>query len=176
MRQVSGDQLVDGAMVVDGAVELVEGGAEPGGGWDGGGDDLGQAGAEEAGVGASEEERGAASVRGELVAVGPWEPLDQAVEAESAEVVGHPARGELAGSEAQQWREQFAQVAVGEPRGQEAEDDQRREERLDALLLEAERGGALAVDRDGLGDLRERRLTEMAIVADPLAPSCVGAG
>jgi hypothetical protein len=70
----------------------------------------------------------------------------------------------------------LAQIAVGEPGGQETEDDQGREERLNAILLEAEGGGALAVNGDGLGDLRERRGAEVAIVADPLDPSCVGAG
>lgn len=93
MSQVSGDQLVREAEGVDSPVKLVEGGPELGVGWSIGGDDLSQAGAEEAGVGAGEEERGAASVRGEPVAVGAWEPLNQTVKAEPAEVVGHPARG-----------------------------------------------------------------------------------
>ena len=62
----------------------------------------------------------------------------------------------------------LAQVAIGEPGGEETEDDQGREERLDPILLEAERGGSLAVDRDGLSNLRERRCAEVAIVADPL--------
>ena len=47
MGQVSGNQLVGEAEGVDGAVKLVEGGTELGGGWDVGGDDLGQAGTEE---------------------------------------------------------------------------------------------------------------------------------
>src|SRR6266545_2869682 len=104
MSQVSGDQRVGEAEGVDGAVKLVEGRPEFGVGCSVGGDDLSQAGAEEAGEGAGEEEGGAEAVRSELVAVGPWEPLDQAVEAQPAEVVGHPARGELAGSKAQEWR------------------------------------------------------------------------
>jgi hypothetical protein len=115
--------------------------------------------------------------------VGSREPLDQAVQAETAEVpsflgagCGDPARRELAGVEAQQGREVLAQIAVGEPGGQETEDDQGREERLNAILLEAQRGGTLAVDLNGLGDLRERRGAELAIVADALDPSCVGAG
>ncbi len=98
--------------MVDGPVQLVEGRAEPGVGWGGSRDDLGQTGAEEAGVGAGEEEGATEAVPGEAVAVGVREALDQAVEAEPAEVVGHPARGELAGSKAQQWREVLALVAV----------------------------------------------------------------
>src|SRR5258707_12731565 len=124
MGQVSGDQVVGEAEGVDGAVQLVEGGAELGGGWSVGRDDLGQARAEEAGVGAGEEERSMEAVRGEAVAMGAWEPLDQAMQTKASEVVGHPAWGELAGSEAQQWREVLAQVAVGEPRREETEDDQ----------------------------------------------------
>ena len=96
------------------------------------------------------------------------EPLDEAVETETAEVVGHPALGKLAGSEAQEWSEVLAQVAVGEPRGQETEDDQGREERLDTILLEAEGGGALAVDHDRLGNLSKGVRAEVAIMADPL--------
>ena len=66
--------------MIDGAVKLVEGGPELGVGWGGSGHDLSEAGTEEAGVGAGEEEGGAATIRGEVVAVGVWEPLDQAVE------------------------------------------------------------------------------------------------
>ena len=124
MSQVSGNQPVEAAVVFDGLVKVVKGGPELGVGWSVDGDDLSQAGAEEAGVGAGEEEGGVESVPGEAVAVGVWEALDQPVEAEPAEVVGHSARGELAGSEAQQWREVRAQIAVGTPGGQETEEDQ----------------------------------------------------
>ena len=82
-------------------VNMVEGRAEPGGGRDGSGDELRQARTEETGVGAGEEEGAAEAVPGEAVAVRVGEALDQAVEAEAAEVVGHPARGELAGCKAQ---------------------------------------------------------------------------
>jgi hypothetical protein len=74
----------------------------------------------------------------------------------------------LAGTEAQQGREVLAQVAIGEPGRLETEDDQSREEGLDALLFEAQGRGPLAIDLDGTGDLRERRFTELAIVADSL--------
>ena len=59
----------------------------------------------------------------------------------------------------------LAEVAVGEPRREEIADDQGREERLDAILLEAECGGPLAVNRDGLGDLGKGVRAELAIVA-----------
>src|SRR5690242_354318 len=97
MSQVSGDEGVGEAPVVDRLVEVVECGSEPGGGRGGVRHDLGQAWAEEAGVGPGEEERGAESVPGETVAVGARDPLDQAMQAETAQVVGHPARGEMAG-------------------------------------------------------------------------------
>src|SRR6266545_3022854 len=67
MSQVSGDQRVGEAEGVDGAVKLVEGRPEFGVGCSVGGDDLSQAGAEEAGEGAGEEEGGAEAGRGELV-------------------------------------------------------------------------------------------------------------
>lgn len=62
-------------------VVLVEGGGQ-------GADDLGQA----AGV----EQRGPQSGVGDLVAIGAGEALDQAFEPQSAELIAHPSRGELA--------------------------------------------------------------------------------
>ena len=62
MSQVSGNQPVADAVVFDGAVDVVEGSPERGGGRGVGGDELGQAGAEEAGIGAGEEECGAESL------------------------------------------------------------------------------------------------------------------
>ena len=50
-------------------------------------------------------------------------------------------------------REVGAQVAVGEPVGQEAEHDDGGEQGVDARVAEAQRGDALAVDDDGCGDV-----------------------
>ena len=68
------------------------------------------------------------------------------------------------GVEAQQWREVCSQVSVGEPAGQETEDDQDAEQRLDAGVAEAQRGSTLAVDhRPGCTDPVERVFADVAV-------------
>ena len=61
-----------------------------------------------------------------------------------------------------------SQVSVGEPGGQEAKDDQDAEQRLDAWVAEAQRGCALVIDHDGLADLVEGLLADVAVRADSL--------
>ena len=61
-----------------------------------------------------------------------------------------------------------SQVSVGEPGGQEAKDDQDAEQRLDPRVAEAQRGCTLVIDDDGLADLVERLLADVAVRADSL--------
>ena len=61
-----------------------------------------------------------------------------------------------------------SQVSVGEPVGQEAKDDQDAEQRLDAGVAEAQRGGALVIDDDRLADLVEGPLADVTVRADSL--------
>ncbi len=63
--------------------------------------DLGESGAHDAVVAAGEEQGGAQPVVGELVAVGVGDPVDEAVEAESSQVVGELAGGQCVGGNAE---------------------------------------------------------------------------
>jgi len=69
--------------------------------------------------------------------VGVGYSLDESVEAEASEVVGHRARGHRRWVDAQQWREVLAEVSVGEPVGQEAEHDQNAQQCLNSGISEA---------------------------------------
>jgi len=57
--------------------------------------------------------------------------LDEPVEGEGPEVVGHSARGHEGRVDSQQFCEEFAKVSVGEPVGQGAEHDQDAQQGLD---------------------------------------------
>ena len=72
--------------------------------------------------------------------------FDQSVEAEAAQVVAHPARGELVGFDAQQRGEVVAQVAVGEPVGLEPGDGDGGQQGMDARVTEAQRRDTLTID------------------------------
>ena len=79
----------------------------------------GERGDEQSGVGLGEDDRGAQAVLGGQVAVGVRDAFDQAVGAQSPQVVGCLSGGHGAGEESQQGREMRTQVAVGEtPHGQ----------------------------------------------------------
>lgn len=93
-------------------------------------EDGSEARAEDARGGSGEEEGGAQAGRRDAVPVGAREPLDEAVHAQAPEVVCHAARGDLAGIDAQQGREVFAHVAVGEATRQQTKQDQGAEEGL----------------------------------------------
>ncbi len=95
-------------------------------------------------------------------------PFDEAVEAEPSEVVGHLACGHGLGVDAEEGREVSAEVAVGEPVGQESEHDDGGEQGVDARVAEAERGDALTVEGDGLRDVVERGFADGGVVADSL--------
>jgi len=70
--------------------------------------------------------------------------------------------------EAEERSEVLAQVAVGEPVGQETKHDERRQQRLDTGVGEAQSGGALTVDDDGRSDSSEGVFAAPGLVADSL--------
>ena len=80
----------------------------------------------------------------------PVDPHDDTVQAQAAEVVGQAARGHGVGRDAQQARQQDAQIAVGKPRGEQPEDHQGAEQRLHARVGEAQGRHALPVDHRGV--------------------------
>lgn len=59
-------------------------------------------------IGPREEERRAQSEVGDPVSMRAGDALDELVQSEASEVVGHPAGGDVAGLEAQQSSEVFA--------------------------------------------------------------------
>lgn len=56
---------------------------------------AGDAGAKDAGIGAGEEPAGAHSEAGQAIAMATGDTLDDAVKAKAAELIGHPALGQL---------------------------------------------------------------------------------
>jgi hypothetical protein len=96
-------------------MELVEGEAERTGAGRVG--EVGEAWSEDPAVDAGEKQGGGEAAVGESVAVSVRNPFDESVEAESAEVVGHPPRAEVVGGEAKEGGEMRSEVAVGEPVG-----------------------------------------------------------
>ena len=132
MSQVSRGEFGVGAPAIHGSFEAVEGVAQRGGGGARTGEDVGEARAQHPRVHAREEECGAESGGRNVVAMRALQPGDEAAEPQAAELVGQAARGQCAGCDAQQAREQRAQVAIGEALGEQAEDHQRAEQRLDA--------------------------------------------
>jgi hypothetical protein len=87
--------------------------------------ELSQAGTEQASVGAGEEESDAEAEIGEAVAVALGLADDQPMQAETAQLVRHLARGDVAGMSAQQRSEVLPQVTIGEPPGQQTKAEQR---------------------------------------------------
>ena len=75
---------------------------------------------------------------GDLVAEGVRDALDEPVLAQPPEVVGDLPRGDGLGGHAEQWREDGAQVAVGEAVGKQPEHAQGGEQGMDAGVGEAQ--------------------------------------
>jgi len=65
------------------------------------------------------------------------------MQAETTQVVGHAARGEISTAELD---ESLAEIGIAEAVGQEAKEDEGVEESLDARALEAEGGCPLVSD------------------------------
>src|ERR1700752_706862 len=82
---------------VDGIVHRVVGATQWGMGGGGIGTEQGEARSEDAVVGSRVEHRCAPACFGELIAVSTWPALDQAVQAQAAQVVGQLSRAQWAG-------------------------------------------------------------------------------
>src|SRR5215468_2543874 len=132
------------------------------------GDDDRQARTKDAGVDAGEEECRPEPEVGHPVSMGLRDALDESVQPQPAEVVGHPTRANRLDRNTQQRSESRAEVGVRKPARQQREEQQYVQQRLHQWICEAERRGSLAVDLDRLLDLVEGIFTEVAIVADAL--------
>lgn len=115
---------------IDRQLELLDGPTQPSVGRGSRVEQLGEAWSDEARVGAREEAGGAEAELGDPVAMAVGHALDEPVEAQPAQLLG---------IEPQQWGQMAAQVASGEAGRLQAEDDQRRQQRLGALIGEAQR-------------------------------------
>ena len=102
MSQVLGDEFLFLAAVVDLCLKMIKGSPESGiSGW-AGRHNLSEFGAEQPCICACEEQGNAQSSGGQLVAMTVWDPLNETVQTESAQVVGHPAHGVMGWVETQQ--------------------------------------------------------------------------
>jgi len=81
-----------------------------------------------------------------LIAVAMGNAFDDAVEAETAKVVSHPADGIAGRVETQQLRQQNAYFPIVEPTGLETEYDQYGKQSLYSLVAKAKRGGPLTMN------------------------------
>ena len=129
---------------------------------------MGGSGSDEPIVYSGEEQRLVQAGGGDLVAVGVRDALDEAVQTKPAQVVAGAPGGPGIGVGAEQPGEMGAQVTVGEPVRLQPEGEQRGEQGLGAWVTEAQRGGVLAVDVDGVVDGAECVGSGDRVVADAL--------
>src|SRR5689334_13091298 len=161
-------ELSGGTELIDGLVETTESVAERMGQVVRGIDEGGRGRAEDAQVDLGAEEGDAQAEAGEGVAVGAGHALDQAVEAEASEVVGHGGArvgGEVA---AEQGGELGSKVAVAEAGREMGEATEGLEQRYHARVAEAEGRDALAVLLARGLELGEGILAQRAVLAEPL--------
>ncbi len=114
------------------------------------------------------EQRGAHAVLGDSVSEPLRDAFDQAVVAQSAQIVGGPARGIFAGQ-----NRLGAQMAAELPRAeypwQDRQDDKRVHERMHAWIAEAQPGDDVAAGRgDRIVDVAEGILARDAVVRSSL--------
>ena len=91
-----------------------------------------------------------------------------AVQAEPAQVVGHPADGVVGWVEAQQWRQKHAQLPIVEPTQWETEYHQHGEQGLHARIAKAQRRGPLPFYFDGTNHPVKRVFANPAVVRNLL--------
>jgi len=156
------------ADVLDFGVELEEGGTK------GTGDGIlvlveesGPSGAEDAQKELGAEEGDAEAVAGDGVSVGVGETSDEALEAKTAEIVGHAAEGVGVSWPAEEVSDLGSEVTVSETVLDVVEDAEGMEEGHDAGIAEAEPWGTLVVLQGGALQPIESVLGEGAVVVDP---------
>src|SRR3954468_21659526 len=102
--------------------------------------------------------------------------FDNAVEAQPAQVVRHPAEGIVSWVKAQQLRDQGAHLQIGEPSQLKTEDYENSQQSLDAWITEAEGGGSLPIDFDRANDLIESIFANRTVMRDCRNRRCPGRG
>ena len=108
------------------------------------------------------------SVPSDLVALCAGHPLDEAVETQAPQIVGHLPGAKVVGIEAQQLRNERPECPVPEPLGQQSEETQRLQESHHPGVAEAKGGSPLAENDVGPTQRLEGRAPEDAILAQLL--------
>src|SRR4051794_22125293 len=132
------------------------------------GNDLGEAGAQEPIIRAGAEQERPTPLSRHPIAMGPSDPLDQAVQPQAPQVVRHLTRSDVVRRLPQQGSPTVPQVAVGKTSGQETKHQQRPEQGLYRNIGEVQGAGALPIDLDRFIDAAERAFADGTVLADPL--------
>lgn len=131
-------------------------------------EDVCQSGTDDSGVETGEEEGHAPTEVSDLITVGLGDAFDQAMQAQTSQVIGHLAWGELIWGEAQERCEQHPQLVIGETLRQKPKSDEGAEQSMDTRIGEAQSGDPLTRNHLGLVDLMKSFFSQKAIVADVL--------
>ena len=94
--------------------------------------------------------------------------LDQAMQAQPSQVIGHLAWGQLIWGKAQEGCQQHPQFVIGEAQRQKPKGDECAEQGLHAWIGETQSGDPLSRNRQRLADLLKSLFSQQAIVADLL--------
>ena len=127
---------------------------------------AGVTGPQDARIGAGEEPTGAEAEAGQAVSVPAGDTFDHAVETQAAELVSHPALRQISRLLAEQGRQTFAEIFVGEAGGEQLEQQQRAAQRLHLGIGEAKSGRSLRVDLNGTIHFLKDFLGEHTVMAD----------
>src|SRR6201981_3215520 len=145
--------------------EPVEGGSQGSGDgserWQRGGEAWSQ----KAVIGSGKEERNAPAEIAQSVEEGVWRAINQAVDAKSAQLVGHCALGDCYGIAAGQSRKMLAQIGGPEALRELSEQDEGLEQRLNAWVGKTQAGRALVAGCHRSVDGLQSIFAEDAVVA-----------
>ena len=103
--------------------------------------------------------------RGDAIAVAARHARDEAMESEPAKVVGHRPGRIRRRVARQELRDVIAKLAMPKAGGGQGEETERVHERVDPAVAEAQPGGALVLDDDGVAHRVEGVFTDQAVVA-----------
>src|SRR3954462_9078205 len=129
---------------------------------------FGECGAQQSDIRAREEQRNAEAAGCELIPMAARNSFDDAVKAQAAEMVRHPASRVGDRIDTQHLRQQYTHFCIGKSLKLETEDSQHGQKRLHALIAKAECGGTLAIHFDRPYNLIKSILSDGTVVRDLL--------
>ena len=100
------------------------------------GHDESHAGTQDTTLSAVEKKGNTGTVLSQSVSVSAIDAYNQAMQAQSSQLIGHAARGNLLGRLAEKCSKTAAKVAIAKPVGQQTEADEKTEQRLDSWIGE----------------------------------------